>query len=297
MGVRGRLRDDLDAEMPAVERGSVRAESQPDHVGRHRTAPADEIVRERARLLEMAEQARAEAEVALRTCREVERSRDDLTNMVVHDLKNPLHGIRMMIQAALRRRDDVPAHLRDTLLAIDRSCGEIARMAQNVLEIGKIEAGEMPATVEPVILSEIAADIAAEYGPLAHETGHQLRVAVTAALPCAVADRALLKRVLVNLIVNALRHSGSVDVRVEAALEPDGRHVAVRVVDHGHGIPAADQAGIFEKFKTRSDPTADTGLGLAFCKLAVERMRGRIALSSAPRLGTTFTVTLPCASL
>jgi signal transduction histidine kinase len=132
---------------------------------------------------------------------------------------------------------------------------------------------------------------------LAEEAGKRLVVALDAALPPAAADHALLRRVLVNLIANALRHSGSSEVRIEANAEPGGV-VALRVIDHGRGIPADDQARIFEKFGSiRRSPTAepitDTGLGLPFCKLAIERMGGTIELASRAGGPTVFAVTLP----
>ena len=74
----------------------------------------------------------------------------------------------------------------------------------------------------------------------------------------------------------------------------------LEVVDYGHGIAEGDRVRIFEKFRTvrrspSDDPGGDTGLGLPFCKLAVERMGGRISLASSPGLNTVFTVTLPSA--
>jgi signal transduction histidine kinase len=104
--------------------------------------------------------------------------------------------------------------------------------------------------------------------------------------------------VLVNLVVNALRHSGSREVQVETAPVSGNGEVVLRVVDHGRGVPAEEQARIFEKFESvRRGPGGehgtDTGLGLPFCKLAVERMGGRIALMSMPGAPTVFTVALP----
>jgi signal transduction histidine kinase len=255
-----------------------------------------QVEKERERLLEVARGARTQAEEALRMRAEAERLRNDLTNMVVHDLKNPVNGVTMTVQLLLRK-GGLSETQRNNVVRIDRTCRELLRLIGNVLEIAKIEAGEMPIAIEPIVLAELVDEVATEYAPVADDMGRGLTVAVGTDLPPAAADRALLKRVLVNLIVNALRHSGSTHVRVEGALDPARPHVAIRVVDHGHGIPEAEQAGIFEKFKTlRGDPTADTGLGLPFCKLAVERMRGHIALSSTPTTGTTFTVTLPRAT-
>jgi PAS domain S-box-containing protein len=252
--------------------------------------------RERERLLEDAGRARDAAEQALRNHAEAERLKDDLANMIVHDLKNPVHGIAMTAQMLLRK-GQLSETQRTSVGRIARACHELLRLIGNVLEIARIEAGALPVRTERIALAELIDEIAADYGPVADDEGGHIRIAVGTGLPPAAADRTLLRRVLVNLIVNAFRHSGSREVRIEAASEPAGSHVAIRVVDHGHGIPEADQAGIFEKFGTRCrDTTADTGLGLPFCKLAVESMQGHIALSSAPGTGTTFTVTLPCAS-
>jgi PAS domain S-box-containing protein len=253
---------------------------------------------DRGRLYEAERAARAEAEASLRIRAEAERMKDDLTNMVVHDLKNPVSGIAMLIQAALRRRDELPVRQRNTLLQIERTCREMMRLIQNVLEISKMEEGKMPVVREPVALGEIFEQVVREYTPVAEQTGKSLHVAASADLPAVSADHGLLKRVLVNLVVNGLRHSGSRDVRVEAAPVRGDGEVVIRVVDHGRGIPEEEQARIFEKFTSvrrgpGGDASTDTGLGLPFCKLAVERMGGRIALTSTLGAPTVFTVALP----
>lgn len=236
------------------------------------------------------------AEEALEARTEVERLKDDLTNMVVHDLKNPVNGIAMMVQLALRKGADLPEAHRAYLLQIDRTCREMMRLIQNLLEISKIEEGKMPVAREPIVLAEMVDEVVREYTPVAEQAGRRLSVAVATDLPPALGDRTLLRRVLVNLIVNALRHSGSSEVRLEAAT--DAERVTVGVVDFGHGIAEEDQAHVFDKFRTirrspSDDPGGDTGLGLPFCRLAVERMGGRIRLTSSPGERTTFTVELP----
>jgi signal transduction histidine kinase len=213
--------------------------------------------------------------------------------MVVHDLKNPVNGIAMMIQLMLRKGHGLQESERSKLVQIDRTCREMMRLIQNVLEISKIEDGKMPVAREAIVLAELVDEIAREYGRVAEEVGRPLAVAIGSEV-AVVGDHTLLKRVLVNLVVNALRHSGSHDVQIEA--KPDGANTAVTidVVDHGHGIPEDEQARVFEKFHSRrGDPTADTGLGLPFCKLAIERMGGQIALRSTPGMATVFSVTLP----
>jgi len=244
------------------------------------------------------ERAARVADEALQARTEVERLKDDLTNMVVHDLKNPVNGIAMMIQLALRKGHDLPEPQRQYLHHIERTCREMMRLIQNLLEISKIEEGKMPVAREPIVLAEMVDEVAREYGPVAEQAGRRLRIAVGTDLPPASGDRALLKRVLVNLVVNALRHSGSSEVVIEGGSAPPD--VRLEVVDYGHGIAEDDRVRIFEKFRTvrrspSDDPGGDTGLGLPFCKLAVERMGGRISLASSPGLNTVFTVTLPAA--
>jgi len=114
-----------------------------------------------------------------------------------------------------------------------------------------------------------------------------------------LADRWLLRRVLANLVINAIRHSGSEGVDIDAVAGPAPEEITVRVTDHGRGIPLEDQQAVFEKFRSvrrsASDaPGTDTGLGLPFCRLAVERMGGRVGLASRPG-HTVFSVTLPAA--
>jgi signal transduction histidine kinase len=244
------------------------------------------------------ERAARVAEEALRARAEVERLKDDLTRMVVHDLKNPVNGIAMMVQLALRKAHDLPPAQRSYLGQIERTCREMTRLIQNLLEISKIEEGKMPVAEEPIVLAEVVDEVVREYAPAAQEAGRRLHVAVATDLAPARGDRALLKRTLVNLVVNALRHSGSRDVRLEGAPGPGPGEVSIRVIDHGQGIPPAEQAMVFEKFRVvrrspTDDPSSDTGLGLPFCKLAVERMGGRIELESVPGRRTVFAVTLP----
>jgi signal transduction histidine kinase len=242
-------------------------------------------------------EARAAAEACLHALTEVEALKDDLTNMVVHDLKNPLYGIAMLARRALRPGDALPVASRNALGQIERTCREMMRLLQNLLEIRKLEEGKMPVVPEPIALRDVVDEILAEYAAVAGETV-RLTAAIGSDLPPMVADCALLKRVLVNLVMNALRHSGSTEVRVEAIYDSAAERIRVQVIDNGRGIAEADQARVFDKFgsirgRDDRDAGSDTGLGLPFCKLATERMGGAILLSSDPGTGTVFTVLLP----
>lgn len=245
------------------------------------------------------QQATAIAEEALRVKQETERLKDDLTSMVVHDLKNPVNGIVMLTQLALRKSASLPEAHVGYLKQIERTCSEMMRLIQNLLEIAKIEEGKMPVERGAFSAGELVAEVCDEFGPVAEERGCVLAPAVPSDLPDLLADRALLKRVLANLVTNALRHSGSPEVRIAARCDdadPDG--ITLRVTDRGTGLAATDLEGVFEKFRSvrrspTSAPVADTGLGLPFCKLAVELMGGRIGVASTPGVETTFWVRLP----
>jgi signal transduction histidine kinase len=175
------------------------------------------------------------------------------------------------------------------------------RLIQNLLEIAKIEEGKMQVECTLVSVAELLDEVQREHGPAAEQAGRTLTIEVAAELPELLADRALLKRVLVNLITNALRHSGSSVVRTAAVVDADARAVTLRVSDQGMGFSDEDLANLFEKFRSvrrspTSPPVSDTGLGLPFCKLAVELMGGRIGVDSTPGEQTTFWVSLPCRS-
>jgi signal transduction histidine kinase len=204
----------------------------------------------------------------------------------------------MLVDLALRRADELPEAQRHHLGQIGRTCREMMRLIQNLLEITKIEEGKMPVAPEPLALGEVVEEVVREYSPVAEQANRRLAATVAADLPPAMADRALLRRVVTNLVVNALRHSGSAKVSLEVEAPPGQAELTLAVRDFGHGIPADEQARIFEKYRTirrspTDEPNSDTGLGLPFCKLAVEHMGGRIDFESTPGQGSVFRVTLP----
>jgi len=237
------------------------------------------------------------AEAALRERKATERMKDELSSMVVHDLKNPVNGIAMMVELALRKGADLPEAHRGYLRHIDRTCREMSRLIQNLLEISRLEEGKMPVERERFALGDVVSEVLREFGPVAEQAGRRIVDGLPPGGLRVLADRALLKRVLVNLVANSLRHSGSREVEIRGRVEEAGA-VRVEVADRGRGVRPEDAARIFEKFQSRpsaSEAPGDTGLGLPFCKLAVEAMDGRIGLDGAPGDETVFWVLLPAA--
>jgi signal transduction histidine kinase len=234
------------------------------------------------------------AEHALAEKAELEQTKADLTGMIVHDLKGPLGGILAATQLALRRRSGGEANERQ-FQQIQRSARDLMRMIENLLEIDQMREGELELRLEPVNLEALLSECAAEYRAAGEMAGMTIGVATEVTLPVIMADRWLLRRVLNNLVVNAIRHSaaGRVDLAAHLAGE-SGERLEIRVRDGGRGIPAEELATLFERVPHRRGAhREDTGLGLIFCKMAVERMGGTITVESRIGAGTTFVITLP----
>lgn len=241
----------------------------------------------------LAQEYRRMAELAARTLEEkaeLEQTKADLTSMIVHDLKGPLAGILAVTQLARRRSAD-PGSDRP-FAQIQRSAQDLMRMIENLLEIDQMKEGRLDLRLEPVDIDALLADCAAEYRAAAEIAGMTITTAVDTTLPIVMTDRWLLRRVLNNLVVNAIRHSGG--TRIDIAARPIDGRLELRLRDSGRGIPADEQAALFEGARRRPGTHRDdTGLGLIFCKMAVERMGGTITVESTAGHGTTFVIELP----
>jgi signal transduction histidine kinase len=240
------------------------------------------------------------AERALRQKNELERAKADLTNMIVHDLKGPLGGILTVAQLALRKREGLSEAHADRFAQIQRSARDLMRMIENILEIEQMEEGRLTLRAEPVDLALLLTECANEFRAAAEIAGQTILVEAADDLSALVTDRWLLRRVLNNLVVNAIRHSGAHDAIRLQAVQENG-FVRLRVRDAGGGIGPQEQAVLFSRVRPPSSEgrkrnREDTGLGLVFCKMAVTVMGGTISVESAPGTGTVFTVALPADS-
>jgi signal transduction histidine kinase len=235
------------------------------------------------RMAEVAEQALAERD-------ELEQAKASLTGMIVHDLKGPLGGILAVTQLALRKAAGAPTDRH--FAQIQRSAQDLMRMIENLLEIDQMQEGRLELRLEPVAVDGLLAECVAEYRAAAEIAGMTVAVDIEPGVPVLMTDRWLLRRVLNNLVVNAIRHSAAGAVTLGARLVNE--HLAIRIRDTGRGIPPEEQAALFERARRKHGAhREDTGLGLVFCKMACERMGGTIAIESAPGSGTTFVISLP----
>ena len=248
------------------------------------------LAQEYQRMAEVAQRALGDRE-------ELEQVKTDLTNMIVHDLKGPLGGILTVTQIALRKRGAVPDPHARHFEQIQRSARDLLRMIENLLEIDQMDEGCLQLRLELVDVAQLLTECADEFCAAAEMTGQTLHITVGDDVPVLTTDRWLLRRVLNNLVLNAIRHSGATG-RIDLAAEYSHRAVRLCVTDRGRGIALEEQRHLFLKHRRRSrhdHSRDDTGLGLVFCKMAVELCGGTIDVRSTPGAGTTFTVTLPVA--
>ncbi|MFO0551951.1 MAG: hybrid sensor histidine kinase/response regulator [Polyangiaceae bacterium] len=225
--------------------------------------------------------------------RSLEDLRDRLVHMVVHDMRSPLSTILMhmdLLRESLMEK--IEEEDRQDLLAIEASAKRVRDLANDLLDVSRLEEGRMPVERNRCDLSEVTKRVVESLRALDKSRPFDLSLP-----PCELScDPKLVERVIENLVSNAIRHTpqGSA-VSISCSLdETHGRFV---VRDQGEGIPRGAERRIFERFgtlATRTDRTYHSvGLGLAFSKLAVEAQGGQIGVESAPAAGTTFWFTLP----
>lgn len=210
-----------------------------------------------------------------------------LVGSLVHDLKNPL---ALIIQKA-----------QDAQLVY--ASRQMMNLVMNVLEVEKFEEMRLSLRLQTVELEPLVQSVIAQTAYLAERKNMRVVQAVPPGL-AAQADYALLERILINLITNALKHTppnGRVAIEsAEATLPTGGAGLALTVSDNGPGIAPEHLPHLFDKFFNIENGTQSalrsTGLGLTFCKLATEAHGGSITVQSAPGLGTVFKVVLPLAA-
>jgi signal transduction histidine kinase len=245
-------------------------------------------------------------EDSVRKLRELEKVRDDLLKMMVHDLKSPLTGVlatlEMVADGDFGPVSDGP---RAALGEARGKADELLALIDDLLEVARIEEGGVNLRPEPLRPAELLADLRRDWAVrfTAAHAAARLEAAVDA--PAFLGDRALLRRVLNNLLENALTHAASPGVPSGVPLEvrvtvraADGDGVLFTVADNGPGVAPEYRELIFRKFESVKLPGASrargSGLGLAFCKLVVEAHGGHVWVQSAAEgTGAAFHVQLP----
>lgn len=226
---------------------------------------------------------------------ELDQLRQDLTAMVYHDLRGPLHTVYSSIATLgrLLANSTQPA-VQDLLQVGIRGTRQLSRMIESLLDIQRLEEGKAVLDPKPTSLHSLLANAAQLVQPLAAESKQRLTFDMADDLPFVTCDSDMILRVVTNLMENAVKYTPSGGtIRLSAVTKPEG--VQISVSDSGPGIPKNMQRQIFDKFSRvkYKDAPKGVGLGLAFCRLAIEAHGGQIWVESEPGHGSAFIFTLP----
>ena len=236
-------------------------------------------------------------EDSYRKLRELEKVRDDLMKMIVHDLKTPLTSVLATLEmVADGDFGAITLEQKHALGDAESKAEDLLSLIGDLLEVAKVEETGLTLETRPLAPGAFVAELLHEWHVRFTQEGAVVESSVADDAPAFEADKPLLKRVFSNLLQNALTHSGrSIEMRVTVRASDGG--VLFAVQDNGPGIPAEFHEIIFQKFgraKAANVPRVrSSGLGLAFCKLVIEAHGGRIWVKSAPGEGSTFYVHLP----
>ncbi len=232
---------------------------------------------------------------------ELARLRDDMTNMLIHDLRSPLTmiiGSLGLLQRPAPRQDE--AQFNKLLTIASNGSNRMLDLINQLLDISKLESGQLVLNAQPLYVETLFSETILHFALAAAEFDITLTTTHEPQLPPLQGDGQLLARVLNNLVDNALKFTPDGGrVTLKSCADPlDAGKLLIMVSDTGPGIPPEVQPRLFEKFQqiaVSSSRRRGTGLGLAFCKLAVEAHGGRIWVESAPGQGSTFIISLPIA--
>lgn len=227
-----------------------------------------------------------------RRLQELEAERDDLTHMIVHDLRTPLTSIIAALKS-ITLEEDAACH--EFIAIADASAANLLRMINNLLDLSKLESGSMNLSQTDIDVQSIAEKASQDIRLLAKDKGIKVEIQVPAGQTIQ-ADEDLLHRVLVNLLGNAIKFTPEGGQVLLTSVQ-EGENLNISVTDSGPGIPDGMKEKVFEKFaqvgNARTDRKTSTGLGLTFCKRVVDAHNGQIGVRDNPAGGAVFNVMLP----
>ena len=222
---------------------------------------------------------------------EVEKLRDDMRNMIVHDLRTPLTSV--IVGVEMLEKDGALNDVQHEIMAIAVGGGKtLLGMINDLLDVEKMESGSTLLQYEELSPAVLVAGAVEQIASLAADGKDRLIIEIAPDLQRFPGDANKLSRTLVNLIANAIKFTRDGTVTITVSLD-DSENILFAVRDTGEGIPSDAFERIFEKFGQLDSRKAGTGLGLAFCKLAVEAHGGHIMVESILGAGSTFLFTIP----
>ena len=224
----------------------------------------------------------------------LEKLRDDLVHMVVHDMRSPLMvmlgHLDLLRQSAEHKLDQEAL---GDLRIVAGAARALGQMANDLLDVSRLEEQKLPLQLAPHDLVEMAENVRASLGTLERGRSVDLRAQGALVVRC---DGALVRRVIENLVMNAVKHTPA-GCGLCVSVGANAQRARIEVADEGPGVPVEARQKIFEKFETVAARAQrkyhSAGLGLAFCKLAVEAHGGAIGVEPRAPRGSVFWFELP----
>ncbi|MGH2593098.1 MAG: GAF domain-containing protein [Anaerolineae bacterium] len=232
--------------------------------------------------------------------KQLEADRDAFTQMLVHDLRSPLSAIigsLQLIEIGILEGDPADLMQQSTQIAL-ASARKLLDLIGSLLDVQKLETGQIELEIQALAPAALIHDALETLRPLAEMADITLEVSPDEGLPPVLGDPDHIRRVLTNLVDNALKFVGSGGEVRASAVRDDG-FVRFSVADNGPGIPAEYRERIFERYVQvpgRAGRRRGSGLGLTYCKMVIERQGGRIWVEAPQAGGSNFCFTLPVAT-
>ncbi len=236
-----------------------------------------------------------------RRARQLAGRQMDFVAGITHELRSPLAVMAAagdnLAEGVVQTQDAVRQHGE----AIRRHARRLSQMIEQILEFAALKSGKRAYHVEPLLLTELMDEVAAQSRGSLAEAGATLATRCAPSLPPIMADRAALSQVLHNLLGNAIKFGGrGVQIELTAAPDSEPQWARLIVADNGPGIPAAELKHVFEPFfrgaQARARQIRGSGLGLSLVRQAVIAMGGRVWVESSPGAGSRFCLQLPLTS-
>ena len=223
------------------------------------------------------------------------KMREELSNMIVHDMSSPI--VSVLLHATLMEDKVTDAELLEHLKMIRMAADRLDSFTNDMLMLAKMEQSKLRLNPTLVDINQLILDAEKHFKVIANYKGIHLQITLPDSPLNISIDGNLFRRVIANLLANALQYSPNdttVTVTLAAREKPDGKpHFCMQIIDQGSGIPTEYRLRIFEKFEVidlKKKGIAQIGLGLTFCKMAVDAHGGKIYVESNQPQGSIFIV-------